>query len=125
MGRKLLEATRGRVEACVAVVEARLGIAELGYVVHHRFMESIAGEDDDSRIVAETVADWEYRQARIKWYLPVIAGLDDDELLADAVHEYVHVLTASMESEIHAKHAKQCEFAVESIARVLLRALGV
>ena len=89
------------------------------YDITHRYME--AYRDDDHLILADTTAFWEYRHATVKFWLPAIVRLDPPEIEDTLVHEYTHILTASMESKFPEKHADLREFAVESIARALLR----
>lgn len=113
---------KARVVAAVDNVEEVLGIGELGLTVHHSFNESPLSGDDEARTVAETKADWQYRQVKFRWYLPAIVALTDEQLIEDVVHEYVHAVLDPMESEVPEKFAKQCEFAVESMARVVLHA---
>jgi hypothetical protein len=95
--------------------QTTLGLGWLS--INHRFSESF---NDEPMIVAETEADWEYRQAKITWFLPRVAGITREGLEEVMVHELVHCLTAPIESELRPRHAKQGEFAVESIARAIL-----
>lgn len=120
---KQLADARSRVEAITGELEQLLGISKLGITVHHKFQESPVNDDD--RIVAETKADWEYRQVSLRWFLCEIVSLDDADLAGVALHEYVHVLLAPMESEVPARFAKQCEFAVESMTLALQHAVAM
>src|SRR5580704_8044724 len=46
---------------------------------------------------AKTEAQWQYKRARVTWYLGRIVSLSDERLFAVAVHEFVHVLLNSLD----------------------------
>lgn len=92
-----------------------------GFDVKHVFNEASAGEGEET-VLANTVAQWEYHSATIKWYLPVCASCTADELERTVVHELVHVLTSPMEAHLRSgKMNATCEHTVEGIARAFLR----
>ena len=107
---------QARIEAMLAKWHDLMGIGWLTikYTYNPNFNE------EHHRIIATTEADWEYHQARTDFHLPAVCAIDDDTLERVIVHETVHALTAPMEVIIPAKDAKICEFAVESITRVLV-----
>lgn len=87
--------------------------------VDHVFIEGLHDEDPDT--LAETFANWKYHNAKVKWYLPVACAMTDDYLEGTVVHELVHVLLSPVEQRIPSKYEEQSEFAVESIAKAILR----
>lgn len=76
--------------------------------------------EDSHDIVATTSTDWEYRATGHDFHLPKVCSISDETLEAVVVHEKTHALLASMESNVKSGHDKECEFAVESVARALL-----
>lgn len=107
-----------RVETITLEWYERLGMDKLGLDVRQRFSEAYA--DEDHVIIADTQYNWEYRDGAITWYLPRCAALSDKEIGEAAVHEFVHCLIASMESNVPDKHAKLSEFAVETVTQAIL-----
>ena len=83
--------------------------------------------NEGDRVACETSCDWEYRQASLRWNLPTVALLDDDQLDAIIVHELVHVLNASVWEELPVtlrnRLAKHNELATEHVARAILAVL--
>lgn len=76
--------------------------------------------EEDSAIAASTECRWQYRTGWIKFYLPVIAELNDDKLENVVVHEFAHVLSWPLwENAGHAEN-KENEYATEEIARALI-----
>jgi hypothetical protein len=120
MGRKKpvrdQEVIEGRVAAVTAQLEAEFDLGWL--VITHRFNET----SNADRVVAETIADWEYRQASIHWYLPVVANLSDEELLETAIHEYVHVLLGPIYDVLPEREGidKLNEFTTQSLTRAIV-----
>lgn len=91
---------------------------DLGWLsIKHLYSENF---NEEHLVVAETEADWEYRQAKITWFLPRVAGIDDHALEEVVVHELCHVLTAPIESELSNNKSKQGEYAVECLSRAIL-----
>ena len=94
-------------------------LMDLGWVtVNHTFVNGF--KDDEPDVCADTEAYWEYRQARMRWYLASISRLTKEELDATVAHEYGHLLVAPIERHVKSGYDEQCEFAVESIARALI-----
>ena len=79
--------------------------------------------NDDTRVAAETTADWEYRQASIVWNLSVTTTMTDEDLSATMIHEIVHVLNAplykSLTDKVQDSHHTLYEFSTENVARVI------
>lgn len=91
----------------------------LGHITFRdRFYEGL--KDDDEDVVADTETDWEYRQSLMRWFLPKLCTMTPEEIRHDVLHEHVHALTASIESELSTRHNKACEYAVESLTRAIL-----
>lgn len=88
--------------------------------LHLVLCRSDTRNDEDGCCAADTEAQWEYRQARIRVYLPAIANHTDEDLEAIMVHELVHVLVNPMESLIKEKDTKLSELSVENVAQALL-----
>lgn len=130
---KQLQDTQKRIEKITADLEQKLGIG-LWWKIHHHFVEGHDGDcetDDEGKVsvfttTACTTTQWEYRQAKITWYLSRAAALDDDWLIFVAIHEYVHVLNNPMAQLIPVKpiNGKLEEFATESLARVIAKGFG-
>ncbi len=105
----------------IAVTSALEDEFELGWLdITHRFNES----SNPDRTVAETTADWEYRQASIHWYLPIVANLSDEELVETAIHEYVHVLLDPIHDELPDRKGidRLNEFVTQCLTKMVLAA---
>lgn len=74
----------------------------------------------DERVLAETLADWEYLQAKIDWNLDFSMACSKQKIALTAVHELVHVLHAPMEGLLKDKHSKLGELSTENVARAIL-----
>src|SRR5262245_48777434 len=83
--------------------------------VEHAFLESYNHEDHHT--LADTEAFWQYRHAKIRWYLPSMIRLSEAEMDEAIVHEYVHVLLSPIEGKLASRHEELSEFTVESLAR--------
>jgi hypothetical protein len=75
---------------------------------------------DDEKCCADTDAMWQYRSAKVTFYLRPLATMTLQDIDSVIVHELVHVLLSSMESAVAGKHTDQCELAVENVARAIL-----
>lgn len=69
---------------------------------------------------AITTTSWQYRNADIQWFLPVIADSDDDFLEGIVVHEFTHILLAPLlmvdkQDDLPLQH----EYATECVARAI------
>ena len=98
-----------------------------GWDIHHLFIESKV-DTESPEVLAETECHWQYHQATIRWSLPNVAGVHDKYLDATVVHELVHVLVSPMETLLRTDENEHsgavnatCEFAVEAVARAILR----
>lgn len=73
--------------------------------------------------VAETSAQWPYKQAVITWYLQQVAETNEDILEMCVVHEFVHVLVDPIWAMIEKPTNDQCglnEFAVTNVTSAIL-----
>lgn len=111
------KAARKRIKGLVSKWHELLGLDVLGISVEHTFLDNENGDT-----IADTTAQWEYRKAHIRWYLPCAISLDDAELETTVVHELVHVLLAPMEHN-EDNEEKLNEFAVETMTLALLKAV--
>jgi hypothetical protein len=53
-------------------------------------------DSTETCVLGETTANWKYMNARIVFFLPEIAAMDDADLERSVVHELVHVLVNEM-----------------------------
>lgn len=130
---KQLEAAQKRVEKITHALEKELGLTDWWEIKHH-FVEGHDGDtemEEHSKVsvyttCAVTTAQWQYRRAKVTWYLPAVAGIDDDALEDIAVHEYVHVLNSPVAGlvKVNPLHSLIDEFTTETISRVIQRARG-
>lgn len=120
---------------------------DLGHVdIEHVFLDSyFDGPADDFVISATTEGRWNYRQAKIKWFLPSISRHPDKRLEEILVHELCHVLLMPeqnlMEYKLAEKQAQEqmnegeasslmamyydlMEMATENVTQSLTRAWG-
>lgn len=116
----LYDAAWERVLVATAKWEALLGLDYLS--IYHRRIDALADEPHQS-IIAETKAQWQYKQASILWYVPNVATIEDDQLEGVVIHEFCHVLLASMECLITpTKHREACEYAIQNVADAIKHA---
>lgn len=106
-------------DRCCLIFEEWTELLEMNWW-HLSLTRCDAANDEDPGTAADTDAKWEYRQARIRVYLPAIANHSDDDIESIIVHELVHVLVSPMESLMKEKDTKLSEAAVENVARGLL-----
>lgn len=71
---------------------------------------------------ADTSVQWEYRQARVKFYMPMLEEMSEDRLEHLVVHELSHVLVASIHDFSDDNTRQMTEYATECVARALLYA---
>jgi hypothetical protein len=119
-----------RILALCEEIETRLGIKG-HWIVTHRFETGMDGDDEmgDAKVsqtTATTVAQWQYRQGKMRWYLPVAATQNDDMLRLTALHEYVHLLSYAIYELIPDKpfHDKLIELVTENVTRAICSATG-
>jgi hypothetical protein len=64
--------------------------------IEHVYIDNYYGDDtgEDNKVTATTHAQWQYLDAKIKWYLPSAVRHDDETLEKILVHELAHVLLA-------------------------------
>jgi hypothetical protein len=90
------------------------------FAIEHKFFSDF--KDDDPDTVAETMTYWQYRDARVNWYLPSASRLGFMALEGVMVHELSHVLLAPMEANIKSNREELGELATENVARAILKA---
>jgi hypothetical protein len=99
--------------------------------ITHRYDTGMDGDtsDDDgvNQTTACTTTQWQYRQAQIRWYLPMAATTSDESLELIAIHEYVHVLLDPIYSVLPTKPGidKLNEYVTECLCRVIGRCRGM
>lgn len=105
-----------RIERCCSSWEPLLDLP--GVTVQHVYLETYS---DEHTVCADTQPLWQYRTAKIRWYMPAIARLTDAELEVTVVHEYVHILLGPVQEHLLAKHGDLLEMVTENVARALIR----
>lgn len=75
---------------------------------------------DFPHTAADCEAWWQYRSAKITFYLPVCEDADDEELERIVVHELVHVLIGSIHNFENDETREMTEYATENVTRALL-----
>jgi hypothetical protein len=80
---------------------------------------SEAYHEEDAHCQATTLTTWQYRESYITFYLPTLTNDSESQIERLIAHELVHCIMAPMETHVKAKHAEQCEFAVENMCRTL------
>ena len=77
---------------------------------------------DDEACQADTVANWQYMHATMRFYMPLFKEMTAAEGEAVVVHELVHILLSCMESVCPDDTTNQRERSVEETALALVRA---
>lgn len=106
-----------RLQKLIAEWEPRLDLP--GIEVRHGFLETY--DVDDPTKCAETTIEWQYRAAKIEWYLPMLTSRNDATLEDIVVHEFAHIIIGPLHDRFKANSTDLEELAVESIARALIR----
>lgn len=80
------------IERLAPVWQERMGLGD--FEIEHVFLDSYEGgvSADDFAITACAESRWNYKQAKIKWYLPSAVRHSDETLEGTLVHELCHVL---------------------------------
>lgn len=108
-----------------AIVRERCGVwlQRLGldhWKVTLTFLDCTRDPDDSSdQSVAECKPQWQYMRADITWYLPILAGCDDERLDWDSLHEVVHILLAAEQANLKTSEAERMELSTEYTTRAL------
>jgi hypothetical protein len=89
-----------------------------GINVEHRFLDTRL--DEELLTAADTEVKWQYRWAVIRWYVPAVVGVPDEELRGIVVHEYAHVLLGPIVDRLRSGSDELNELATENVARALL-----
>lgn len=98
-------------------------ILDLGhFTVNHVFRETIKEDEPDT--LADTKAFWQYRQARIAWYLPTLSQFDKPEVENAMVHELTHTLLAPIAENMKSGKDDLMELSTENVTRALMLALA-
>lgn len=105
-----------KIEAYRHTWEALLDLP--GIEVTHRFHETFQDPENADTTLAQTVCQWQYREAVIHWYLPNAARQADVDLERAVIHEYVHILNAPIK-ELCNDEMERLELATENVARAL------
>ena len=99
---------------------------DLGWLtINHKFNSRTDGESK----TAESVVDWQYRQATVIWNLAFAITCTDEEIRNTAIHEFVHILIAPLWDSIprpmkHEDHFEALnEFSTENVTRAIAAAL--
>ena len=77
-------------------------------------------EDNPAR-QADTDGSWQYQDATIRFFLPNIAEVDDDEVREIVVHELCHLLLDPIAHNIYRKEHEKIEFVTTQLSRAFLR----
>ena len=92
---------------------------DLGWLaIDHTFVEGFS--EEDAQTICETNSHWEYREARIRWYMASASRLTEKELDLTVLHELVHTITDPMEKHVKNAYSEQCEYVVTCISKAIL-----
>jgi hypothetical protein len=91
------------------------------FTINHVFREIIKEDEPDT--LADTKAFWQYRQARIAWYLPTLSQFGKPEVENAMVHELTHVLLAPVEDGVKGGKENLVELSAENVTRALIAAV--
>lgn len=98
-------------------------IMDLGhFTINHVFRETVKEDEPDT--LADTKAFWQYRQARIAWYLPTLSQFGKPEVENAMVHELAHVLLNPIAENMKANKDDLMELSTENVTRALILALA-
>lgn len=100
-------------------LEARIDLP--GVTIRHAFLATTHASDTTT--VAETTCEWQYRRAKIEWFLPALMTNDDAALREIVAHEYAHVLIGSVNDRLKSGSEDHLEIATENVARAIIAAL--
>lgn len=109
---------RKRIMALIEEFQAPLGFN--WFRIDHEFYRDV--DTESTATGAKTLVSWEYMQASIEWRLPVIAELSDDKLRSMFFHEFAHVLTGGLMSQIDYENDAQrqiMEHTAELVGRTI------
>src|ERR1035437_10206812 len=131
------DAVRNRIIKITTALEHELGLDGWLQICHH-FSVGYDGDeslDDEGlatvyKTTATTTTQWEYRYALIRWYLTTAATQTDDDLIAVALHEYLHIILSPIATLLPSTEErpgvdKLEEFVTESLMRVIGHARGM
>ena len=112
------KAARKQIKGLVSKWHELLGFDALGITIEHRYIDGLRNEDE-ATVIADTEAQWEYRQATIRWFLPAVCRLDKDEIESTVLHEFIHVLNNPAEKNPD-EDEKLVEFSAETLTLAVL-----
>lgn len=113
---------RAAIKAVKALVKKWEPLLDLpGTEVIHKFHDTKLDPSNADDTAAVTTANWPYRYAVIDWYLPNLCNQKPSQLEELVVHEYCHVLNASLEAAVAAERGDVNEIAAQNVTRALLR----
>ena len=99
-------------------------IMDLGhFTINHVFVESLKEDEPDT--LADTKTFWQYRQARIRWFMPALSQFDKPEVENAMVHELTHVLLSPISDNMKANKDDFMELSTENVTRALIIAAGL
>ena len=126
-------ATVKRIERITKRLERELGL--IGWLLIKHVFDP--GYDGDTALEqngtlsvyktsAITTAQWQYRFATIRWFLPTCSQQSDDMIELIAIHEYIHAVLAPLTAQHHkSMNSDLEEFVTESLARMIGYAKGL
>lgn len=78
----------------------------------------------DGETAARTLSSWQYKNATITWFLPLLAQHDDDTVERTVVHEFCHILLSALaqnQSDSNEGLANQInEYTTEVVASAMI-----
>lgn len=75
---------------------------------------------EDPQIIASTETLWEYRDAKIVFHLPICSTLTEKELEEAVVHEFCHILVASVQTTETEDARARTELAVTNVSKAMV-----
>jgi hypothetical protein len=110
---KQAEKVTKRIDEVVSLWRVPLGLSS--YRINITYDRSYSENTEEA---AKISVNWEYMQANLHFFLPIMDDQDDEQLECIIVHELAHILVAPIASEDTDR--KQYEFATEQVSRALL-----
>lgn len=118
---KQMQDAKRRIKRITKRLEKLFALGEF-MKINHVFIEGMEGDTlvgeeglvTATKVTAITTTMWQYRSAKITWFLGSAAQKDDDYLEQTAIHEYVHMLMSPVTSFLF-QYLRDDESAIESI----------
>jgi hypothetical protein len=89
------------------------------FKVHYDFIRELKDGNETSS-AAECSCRWEYKEAFIKFYLPMFIDMPDDRVEAIVVHEHAHILVSPIQDFSTDETRQMTEFATSLVAEALV-----